>query len=679
VRFSHPWWLAGTALAAIVGAALVVGALLLIRASRRFGDDERVKALVTDNAAGRRAFKGVLLVLAVAIAFVALAQPQYGRGTRLVPATNLDVVVVLDYSKSMYARDVTPSRTLRAKTEVSRLIGDLPGARFGAVAFAGEPVSFPLTSDGGAIAQFFTQLAPIDMPVGGTAIARALEAALDLLHRDPLSPRHRRVIVLVTDGEDLEGDPVQVAEAAAKEHVTIHVVQIGGRTPEPIPDVDDNGNVHGIRKGDDGAPLTTSLSASGEEQLAKIAQTTGGNIVRSERGSTGISDIAAAMKTMMTEELSERVETVYADVYFYPTLLAVLLLVVEAFVPESPSRARAKKALRLAAVGAGVTALVLLLFGCNDGAFIRHSPAVDDALKSYDAGKAPEAAKLLETYLSTGECKAGEIGVPDSVRKLPNASIDLGLALFKVAERYGARFGDDTQAAAAAPSTNDQRSPGVDCALRIVRMVATDPAATVELRANAEYLTGNLEFLRAKYEDAVTGYDAALKLSPASSEKDDSVGGRAAWNRAIALRRIEEQKKPDAGKPPDNHPDGGNQDQDGGKPKDNESPDAGQPKNDDKKNDDKKNDDKKNDDKKNDDKKKPQDPKKNDKNQGDQDKKKDDAKDKGSEPKPQGQKNQPSLSQDERMLDQLEQAPTVQQEAAKKNATRSQVSGMEDK
>jgi hypothetical protein len=195
-------------------------------------------------------------------------------------------------------------------------------------------------------------------------------------------------------------------------------------------------------------------------------------------------------------------------------------------------------------------------------------------------------------------------------------------------------------------------------------MVATDPAATVELRANAEYLTGNLEFLRAKYEDAVTGYDAALKLSPASSEKDDTVGGRAAWNRAIALRRIEEQKKPDAGKPPDNHPDGGNQDQDGGKPKNDESSDAGQPKNDDKKNDDKK---------------KPPEPKKNDKNQGDQDKKKDDGKDKGSEPKPQGQKNQPSLSQDERMLDQLEQAPTVQQEAAKKNATRSQVSGMEDK
>ncbi len=74
-------------------------------------------------------------------------------------------------------------------------------------------------------------------------------------------------MVLVTDGEDLEGDPTTVAEAAAKEHVTIDVVQIGGRTPEPIPDVDENGNSHGWRKDENGQPLTTSLSAAGEEQL----------------------------------------------------------------------------------------------------------------------------------------------------------------------------------------------------------------------------------------------------------------------------------------------------------------------------------------------------------------------------------------------------------------------------
>ena len=173
------------------------------------------------------------MVLAVVCSFLALAQPQYGKGTRLIPATNLDVVLVLDYSKSMYARDIAPSRIERAKSEVGRLIRKLPGARFGAVAFAGEPMSFPLTSDGSAIAQFFRQLSPQDMAVGGTAIARALEAGRELLERDKLSAKHKKIMVLVTDGEDLEGDPISVAEAAANEGITVHVVRYEDMKRDP--------------------------------------------------------------------------------------------------------------------------------------------------------------------------------------------------------------------------------------------------------------------------------------------------------------------------------------------------------------------------------------------------------------------------------------------------------------
>jgi Ca-activated chloride channel family protein len=272
----------------------------------------------------------------VALTFLALSQPEYGRGTRLIPATNLDVVVVLDYSKSMYARDVLPSRTARAKAEVARLIQDLPGARFAAVAFAGEPMSFPLTSDSAAIGQFFRQLDPNDMPVGGTAIARALERAREVLARDPKSKEHVRVIVLVTDGEDLEGDPVAVAKNAAEEKTRIDVVQIGGRAPEPIPDVNADGKVTGLRRDDDGKAITTELSAEGEAQLAEIAKSTGGAIVRAERGETGIDEVARGLKRMMREELAERVETAFDEEYMWPLGIAVLLLVIEGLVPEAP-------------------------------------------------------------------------------------------------------------------------------------------------------------------------------------------------------------------------------------------------------------------------------------------------------------------------------------------------------
>ena len=328
--------LACGALVALFAASLVLASIRRGRATKVFGDPKLVMRLETFDAAGRRALKGVLLVIAIASAFLALARPQWGRGTKLVPATNLDVVIVLDYSKSMYARDVAPSRIARAKAEISKLVRELPGARFGAVAFAGEPMSFPLTSDSAAIAQFFRQLEPNDMPVGGTAIGRALERAREVLARDPKSKDHVRVIVLVTDGEDLEGDPVGVAKQAAEEKTRIDVVQIGGRAPEPIPEVGPDGRTMGFRKDDSGKVLTTELSAEGETQLADIAKVTGGAIVRAEKGETGIDEVAGALKKMMREELAERVETAFDEEYMWPLGLAVLLLAIEGLVPEAP-------------------------------------------------------------------------------------------------------------------------------------------------------------------------------------------------------------------------------------------------------------------------------------------------------------------------------------------------------
>lgn len=329
----------GAGIALIVGLPLVFGGFRARRAISRFGEDEPVRSLLTFNPAKRRTYKGVLLVVAVLLSFFAAAQPQYGRGTRLIPATNLDVVIVLDFSKSMYAQDVQPSRIFRAKVEIARLVKQLRGARFAAVAFAGEPMGFPLTADGAAIAQFLRQLSPNDMPVGGTAIARALRYARNLLARDPKSRDHKRVIVLVTDGEDLEGNPVAEAQNIGAEGTTIHVVHIGGRTPERIPAIADDGRVVGWRTDEQGRPLMTELSPEGEQQLADIAAATpDGIIIRAEKGSTGIEEITRALRDQMKGELSERVESVYADIYFYPLAAALLLLLIEAFVPEAPAR-----------------------------------------------------------------------------------------------------------------------------------------------------------------------------------------------------------------------------------------------------------------------------------------------------------------------------------------------------
>jgi len=670
VRFAAPFWLFGTAFALVVAGLFIAGSILRARSLRKFGDEAVVATLLTAQAGGRRALKGVLCVLAVALSFVAAAQPQYGRGSRLIPATNLDLVIVLDYSKSMYARDIAPSRTLRAKSEVEQLISSLPGARFGAVAFAGQPIAFPLTSDGPAISQFFRQMTPNDMPVGGTAIARALEAGHQLLVRDPLSKNHKRVMLLVTDGEDLEGDPVSVATTLAQEEITVFVVQIGGRTPEPIPQVSETGEVRGMRSDEEGKPLTTSLSAEGEEQLGKIASTTGGAVVRSESGQTGIAEIERRMKQLMTEELSERVETIYADVYLYPLGLALLLVLLETFVPEAktrkPSRVPPPKKRRpKRRASRVVTAALLLSFayawllaGCakqRNELWMRNAPAVEQAISAYDAGDAGAAVSLLEGYLATGKCEQANIGAPESVRSKPSATFDLGLGLFKLGEQYGLRFGEDQPSGDAAKSpeaqaAKEKRSSEVECALRIVRIIAADASVPIDLRARAFYLTGNLEFLNGDYESAVKGYDASLELIPGFPADGglDGIGRDAAYNRAIALERIEDKKK-DAG--PDAAPDSGPPD--GGSPDGGQPPDAGK---DDKKDKNDKNDKNNEPDGGPPDAGKPNQPQ-------DQDAGPPDA---GKPPEPQSKS--PPKNQDDRMLDMLERAPSVQQQDAKNHA-----------
>jgi hypothetical protein len=523
------------------------------------------------------------------------------------------------------------------------------------------------------------------MPIGGTAIARALARARELFASDPKSHDHSRVIVLVTDGEDLEGDPVAVSRAAGEEGTTVLVVQIGGRTPERIPEMTPDGKFAGYRKDEEGQPLTTALSAEGESQLEQVASVSGGKIVRSERGTTGIDTISQELKRKMTEELAERVETVYADVYMYPLGAAILLLVAEVFLPETTKRkgkgkgkgtgggdgksgpgTGARTGARMAAMLGGS---LLLLGGCGWNAsrpFERQAPEVKEAVLALDAGDAGSAEGLLESYLATGSCSDGGFGVPDKVRQRPFASLDLGLALFQLGERYGRRFGEEERHGDGGPTPAEEqlaelRNGEVECALRVVLAIANEADAPLELRARAHYLAGNLEFLRHAYAEAVRHYDESLKLVPGIVDGSDTIGQDAAWNRAIALERIEEEKKRDAGQDSGDQPDG--------KP----SGDAAQ--------------------------EKPQAP---DGSQGNEGGSGDDKKDGGrpppadsgqgqdanDQPKPEPreagapppeQQPPPSVNQDERMLDMLESAPTFQQQDAKNRIPGRKFRGSADK
>ena len=148
-----------------------------------------------------------------------------------------------------------------------------------------------------------------------------------------------------------------------------------------------------------GKLLTTELSAEGEAQLAKVASETNGTIVRAEHGETGIDQIARDLSRMMREELSEKVETVYAEEYAWPLGLALLLLAAEAAIDEAPTSKRRKVAKRAKAPLLAVLALSLFVAACGwnpSRPFDREAPEVNHAIRALDGGDAASAAATLE-------------------------------------------------------------------------------------------------------------------------------------------------------------------------------------------------------------------------------------------------------------------------------------------
>jgi Ca-activated chloride channel homolog len=333
-------------------AALPIAAYRLRRrALLRFGAPDTAARMITGRSAGLRAARAVLLLLGVALVIVALARPQYGSRTKLLRKRGVDVVVVVDFSKSMLAQDVRPSRIERAKAELTRFISQLGGDRIGLVAFAGETMEFPMTIDHGAAALFFRQLTPHDMPVGGTAIGRALTAAKRLLERADrdaagasagaagasaaATDKRAKVVILMTDGEDHEGDPAKAAEELAGIGAKVFVVALGSRSGEPIPTYAEDGTWTGYMRDQDGNPILSTLTKEAETQLKKVAQVTEGEYFEPRKGSVGMEEIAGAMRTMKQSELKARRITVHEERYALVLLLAFLLIVLEALLPEA--------------------------------------------------------------------------------------------------------------------------------------------------------------------------------------------------------------------------------------------------------------------------------------------------------------------------------------------------------
>lgn len=322
---------------------LLAGFFALVRHRRRvrlqrFAGHELLDRLVRSAGGERTVIRYVLFLLALTFIILAAARPMWGTRVNEAARRGVDVIIAMDTSLSMDAEDIKPSRLRKAKLEMTGLVDRLRGDRVGLVAFAGSAfVQCPLTLDHSAAKMFLDIMDTGLIPRPGTALSRAISTSVEAFRS---RERKYKVLVLLTDGEDHEGDPLAAAQAAAEEGVVIHTVGIGSPAGEPIPMRDERGNITGYKKDRQGEVVTSRLD---EEALRAVASTTGGLYVRATQGEVELDSLVAEISGMEKRELQSKLHAGLEERFQYPLALALLLLVSWLGIPDLGHRRRSRK------------------------------------------------------------------------------------------------------------------------------------------------------------------------------------------------------------------------------------------------------------------------------------------------------------------------------------------------
>jgi Ca-activated chloride channel family protein len=363
--------------------------LLLVHGTRRRASDlvrftgSRLSERLAPGRSWRRnLLKSGLKTTALVLVILAAAKPQFGSQLVKVQREGIDLVIALDASLSMMAEDMKPNRLERAKQEIVDLIQGLKGDRVGVVAFAGDAfVLCPLTVDYNA-ALMFTQTADVDIvSKQGTAIDKAIDTSVALFNEDGESDR---VIILVTDGESHDGDPVESARQAAVKGIRIYTIGIGNPAGELIPLRGTDGAVEEYKKDRAGETVLTRLD---ERVLREVARVTDGKYLPATRDGLELKvlyrEISGLQRAAVEGEFVER----KTDRFQWFLGLAALLLALEMIITRrgAPVPTDARRVLHSGIAGA--IALVVML------------AAGGAAAKSIDRGR----VKAGNQYFESGE------------------------------------------------------------------------------------------------------------------------------------------------------------------------------------------------------------------------------------------------------------------------------------
>jgi Ca-activated chloride channel family protein len=329
MRWSHPELLSLLWALPLLAVAFALAERRRRALSRLLGGPEALAGLSRESGRGARTLRAALLLAACALAAAGLARPQAGFRLVTTASHGVDLVVAIDVSTSMAARDARPDRMAVARREAAALIRALEGSPTGIVAFAAEPrLLSPLSTDSEGLVSLVEALEPGAVERGGSDLGAAIRLSAQLLRRPGERPR---AIVLVSDGEDLSGDAK--ASLAAARDAGARMFSIGVGTPDggTIPLVDSVGAVTGIKRDRLGREVVTRLD---EGLLRELARRGGGRYARGDGAGGGASRLVDPIRSEGEYEARGRSIRAYDERYHWFAAAAGLCLLAERIVPR---------------------------------------------------------------------------------------------------------------------------------------------------------------------------------------------------------------------------------------------------------------------------------------------------------------------------------------------------------
>jgi Ca-activated chloride channel family protein len=380
-------------LAALLPLLLITGLMLRRRASllTRMAEQGLWTTMLPGHSIKRQRTRNILRLLALALAIMAIARPQWGFKWEKVTQRGLNILVALDTSKSMLAQDIKPNRLQQAKWGVRDLVKELKGDRIGLIAFAGDAfLQCPATIDYAAFLMMLDDVYAGIIPLGGTDIFQALKESIDSFDAETASDK---VIILISDGEGHTGDPLTLLPRLKEEKIRVFAIGVGTLQGELIQTSD------GFVKDSGGNVVKSSLN---ESMLERIALETGGFYVRSAPGDFGLERIyQQGIAELQREERESRMAKIWQERFPWLLGLSLLLLAVEAAIrPVRISRERTQKSQktgRRKSLGSLCSLVaILLLLPCMVKAEETPRSAMRKGLKFYKLNDYTNAVQMLK-------------------------------------------------------------------------------------------------------------------------------------------------------------------------------------------------------------------------------------------------------------------------------------------